>query len=56
MQLELKYEAEANAETESTPEFLKAFQEQGLWQVRPRPRFMCLFVKEMLLPTCAFVD
>jgi hypothetical protein len=43
LQEELKYEAEANAQTEATPEFLKAFQEQGLWQVRFRFFLLLLF-------------
>ena len=34
LQEELKYEAESTADLEGTPEFLKAFQEQGVWQVR----------------------
>lgn len=33
LQEELKYEKEAAAEVVGTPEFLKAFQEQGIWQV-----------------------
>jgi hypothetical protein len=31
---ELKYETESNVDVPEVPEFLKAFQEQGLWQVR----------------------
>lgn len=40
LQSELKYESEAKADEEQgVPEFLKAFQEQGLWQVRFLPFF-----------------
>jgi hypothetical protein len=42
LQEELKYEAESSAQAESgVPDFLKAFQESGVWQVR-----FCLLWKE----------
>lgn len=37
LQEELKYEAEANAEVENPPEFLKAFKQQGFWQIEDIP-------------------
>ena len=33
LQEELKYETEASQSVPETPEFLKAFQQQGVWQV-----------------------
>lgn len=40
LQEELNYEKEANAEVSGTPEFLKAFQDQGVWEVSLVP-FCC---------------
>ncbi|KAF9459642.1 mitochondrial glycoprotein [Collybia nuda] len=37
LQEELNYEKEANAELAETPEFLKAFQQQGIWQIDDTP-------------------
>ena len=49
LQEELKYEAEANEGAAETPEFLKAFREQGVWEVRsffPRCRFWACLADE----------
>jgi complement component 1 Q subcomponent-binding protein len=37
LQSEIQYEKEGSSEVEATPDFLKAFAEQGIWTIEDRP-------------------